>query len=162
YGYVYLFYLGFLALTVTLSWYCFSFIPSYDDSIAQYVQGKFFAEGKFYETHPLQQFFPVYLMVNTPEKWLSVWQPLHAFMLAVGHIVVTPWLITPAEGALTLVVIYLLARRCAGETNARLSVMLTLCCPFIFFMSSEFMNHATALLFGTLFLLGYMEMLASI
>jgi hypothetical protein len=148
----------FLALTITLSWELFMFRPSYDDSLVQYIQGKIYAQGEFFIKHPLQEFFQTKLMINTKEQWYSIWQPLHAFFISLGFRVGAPWIANPMLGGLTLVAIYFLARRVAGEKTARLAALLTLFCPFIFFMSSEYMVHATSLLFSALFLLFFFEM----
>jgi hypothetical protein len=147
---------------VSLSWYCFSFLPAYNDSIAQYVHAKFIAAGHLYgHSHPFREFFPVWLMINHG-KWYSQYQPLHVFILGLGTFFGTPWMVNPLEGALTLIAIYALTRRMYDEATARLAAALTLGCQFILFMSSEYMNHATALLFVTLFMLCYVETLARI
>ncbi len=148
----------FLALTISLSWYLFEFRPSYDDSLVQYIQGKIYAQGKFFITHPLQEFFVTKLMINGREQWYSIWQPLHAFFISLGFRVGAPWLTNPMLGALSLVAIYFLALRVTDEKTARLAALLTLLCPFVFFMSSEYMVHATSLLFSALFLWFFFEM----
>jgi len=153
---------AFLLLAVGLAWYCFSFQPCYTDSEAQYVQAKFMAEGHLYgQDHPLKEFFPVWMMVHDGGRWFSQYQPLHTFFLALGHRIGTPWLINPLEGALTVAVMFFLARRIDGEPTAKIAAALVLASPFVFFMSSEYMNHATSLLFTTLFLLCYVETLES-
>lgn len=141
-----------------LSWHCFSLLPAYDDSIAQYIHGKFLAAGKLYGKSPaLREFFPVWMMVNHG-KWYAQYQPLHESLLALGHLIDAPWIINPLEGALTVVLIYLLGRRVFGEGTARIAAALALVCPFMLFISAEYMNHASALLVSALMLYCYIAM----
>ena len=160
--YIIAIYAVFLAITVGLSYYCFHYIPGYPDSIGQYIHGKIMAGGHLYgQTPTLPRFFNFPMMVSDG-KIYAQYQPLHSAMLALGHLVGTPWLINPLEGALTVVLIYLLAQRIFGEATARMAGLLALVCPFMFFMSAEFMNHVTALLFTTLFVYAYVEMLEAL
>ncbi len=152
-------YTAFLLLTVFLSWHCFHFLPTIIDSISQYVHGKFIAEWQWVaESHTYRGFFPSGLMINDG-KWYSQYQPLHVMLLALGHVLHTPWLVNPLLGALTLVATYALARRIAGEATAHIAALLMLACPFVVFMSSEYMNHATSLLFTTTLMLCYVSAL---
>lgn len=152
---------AFLAAAVALAWYCFAFIPAIPDSTAQYLHGKFAAAGHpfFIPSHRLREFFPVWMMVNDG-RWYSQYQPLHQFLLALGHLAGAPWLINPLAGALTLLSTYALARRIYDEPTARLAALLTLGCQFMLIMSAEYMNHATALLWATLFIWCYVETLS--
>ena len=149
----------FLMIAVFFSQECFSHIPGYVDSIAQYVQGKFIAAGKLMGQSPaLPQFFPVPMSVSDG-KWYAQYQPLHSLLLGMGHMAGMPWLVNPLEGALTAVVSMLATRRIFDETTARIAGVLVLLCSFMWFMSAEFMNHATALLCTTLLIYTYVEML---
>lgn len=152
----------FLSLAIAISWHCFAFTPGHTNSIAQYVHGKILAQGHWFASHPLQPFFHISWMVNTPDRWYSIWQPMHAFMMALGHLIHAPWLINPLEGTATLVILYHLALRIYGSAIARLTVLLALGSSFVLFMSSEFMNHSTSLLFVSLFLLSYVSMLQNL
>ena len=152
----------FLAATVTLSWYCFDFLPSYTDSTAQYVHAAFVASGHLYGIagHPLHEFFPVWLMLHGA-TWYSQYPPLHQTLLGIMRLLDIPWLLNPLEGGLTLLALYAAARRAYGETAARIAALLTLASPFVLLMSSEYMNHASALLFTALLILSYGEWLIS-
>ena len=153
----------FLLIAVGLSWYCFAFQPALCDTTAQYVHGKFMAAGHLYwHTHPLDYFFPSSWKIVTNGRWYSPYQPLSIFLLALGHLVHAPWLANPLEGALTLVAVYALAKRVSDEPTARLAAVLTLGSQMLLFMSSEYMNHAGALLFSTLYLWCYIETVESL
>lgn len=152
----------FLGTTVFLSWYCFSFIPAYPDSLGQYVHGRYISMGHIaWPAHPFPMFFFTPMSIKDPMTWYSQYQPLHVLILGLGHYLRAPWMVNPTEGALLVVVIYALARRVFDEGTARIAALLALFCPFILFISSEYMNHATAALFSALFLLCYIEMLES-
>jgi len=158
-----LFYVAFLFITVTISWYCFSFLPAICDTDAVYVHAKIMAAGHLFgQVHPLHEFFPVCWERIIHGKWYTIQPPLFVFLLALGHLVGAPWLVNPMEGALTLVAIYVLTRRICDEPTARLAALLTLGCQMVIFMSSEYLSNAGALLFATLFFWSYVETLESL
>jgi hypothetical protein len=74
-------------------------------------------------------------------------------MLMMGILIDAPWIVNPLLGSLTVILIYFLGVELYGKTIGRLSAILGALSPFILFMSSEFMNHASSLFFFTLFLL---------
>lgn len=146
-----------LFIALGLGWYCFGFLPAIMDSTAQYIHAKYMAQGQVYGiTPPLSGFFPIWMAVNNG-KFFAQYQPLHIFLLSLGHRISAPWLVNPACASATLAVIYFLARSVFRESTARIAVALTLGCQFVLFMSSEYMNHASALLFTALFMLCYVH-----
>jgi hypothetical protein len=146
-----------LFMTLVLAWYCFEFQPAIMDSTAQYIHAKYMAQGLVYGiTHPMSEFFPIWMAVNNG-KFFAQYQPLHVFLLSLGHRLSAPWIVNPACSALTLAVIYFLARQVFRESTARLAVLLTLGCQFILFMSAEYMNHSSTLLFTALFMLCFVH-----
>lgn len=155
-----IFFLLFLGITLLISWHCFSFLPTYTDSMAQYVHAKFVASGHLFGIPrlALPEFFPVWLMVHE-DKWYSQYPPMHQTLLGIMYYLGMPWLHSPLEGALTLVLVYAIARRAYGEATARLAALLTILCQFVLFMSAEFMNHTTTLFFGTLMIFCYQRLL---
>ncbi|MBY0408169.1 MAG: glycosyltransferase family 39 protein, partial [Rickettsiales bacterium] len=149
--------LALLGITIGLSAYCFGLLPASVDSNAQYVQGKIFAQGKFYLPElPHRWSFPIWMMV-TKEKIFAQYQPLHSLLLAGGHLLGAPWLVNPLCAAITLAGVYFLALRIFGVRTARLSALLFLTSPFVLFMSAEYMNHASAMLCATFFMLCYVH-----
>ncbi len=149
-----------LGICIYLSWYCFDFHPAYTDSTAQYVHGKFVASGHLFYVipHALSDFFPVWMMVGGA-KWYSQYPPMHQTLIGIGHMLGAPWLINPLEGAITLAAVYGIAKRAYGESVARLASVFIWLSPFVILMSSEFMNHSSALLFTTLTIYSYGEWL---
>jgi len=148
----------FLAAAVTLSLVMFDGMPHIADTYSQYVHAKIMARGNLYEpTHKFPQFFHFQTMINENGKYFSGYPPGHIFMLAIGVFFHVPWLVNPLLGALSVGAIYLLTNELANRRAAYVAVALALTSPFILFMSSEYMSHATALLFLTLFIYGYIK-----
>ncbi|MDB4433312.1 glycosyltransferase family 39 protein [bacterium] len=149
---------AFLLLTAKISTSVFGGIPHIQDTEAQYVHAKIFARGSITApSHPIPQFFQMPLMMNRDGEWYSQFPPGHTALLALGHLAHAPWLVNPVLGSLAILAIYFLARETHGLRAARIAALLTLLCPFVVFMSSEYMNHASALLFTTLFVLFFVR-----
>ncbi len=147
-----------IVVTLALAWYGHAFLPIVFDSISQYVHAKFIAQGHLTgQSHPLREFFDFPMMINNG-KWYSQYPPLHPFLLALGHRIHAPWLINPLLGSATLVATFFLAQRAYGASEARLAALLVLVSPFFLAMSSEYMNHSTALLGSTLCVLCLLSM----
>lgn len=142
-------------LTNLISFYAFDHMPHIQDSVAQVFQGKIFAEGLLTApSPPLRDFFYYQHMINNGQ-WYSQYPPGHAFLMMLGVLAGAPWLINPLLGSVTIVLLYFLGKELYGDAIGRLAAVLGLFSPFILFMSSEFMNHATVLFLFTLFLLFY-------
>jgi hypothetical protein len=136
-----------------VSWLVFDHIPHVQDTVAQVFQAKLFAAGRLYlPSPPLPQFFDLMHVINDG-RWYSQYPPGHPLLLALGVLIRAPWIVNPLLGALTVIVIYRLGRELYDEPTARLATLLASLSPFLVFMSSEFMNHSSALLFTCLFLL---------
>lgn len=147
------------AMCAALSGLLFDHVPHVNDSINQYIHAKFVAGGHVsIPSHPLKEFFGSGWMINDG-RWYSPYSPGHVLMLALGHLAGLPWLVNPVLGALTVVAVYFLAEELYGAAVGRLSAALILLCPLIVFMSSTFMNHVTALLCTTLFMLFFLRAL---
>ncbi len=152
----------FLASTLTISYCCYHLLPVYTDTMAQYIHAKFVAAGYlyYYPSHPLKEFFPVWLMVNDG-KWYSQYPPMHQTLMGLFILLHASWLLNPLEGTITLAAIYAITRRAYGDNLARLTAILFLLSPFVLFLFGEYMNHASALMFATLLFYSYTEMLAA-
>ena len=131
----------------------FENIPHVQDSIAQLFHARIFAEGVLTAPSPPHREFFDYVNVINDGRWYSQYPPGHTILLTLGVLLGAPWIINPLLGALTVGVVYYLGKELYGEVIGRLSALLALLSPFILFMSSEFMNHSSALFFASLFLL---------
>lgn len=150
-----------VATTVFLSWYCYRFLPSIPDTVEQYMHAKVMAQGQWYGRAPVlawEGYFPSHLHIEPDGKWYSRYQPLHIFLISLGHRMSVPWLVNPMLAGLTLVAAYALAKRVYDEATARVAGCLVVCSPLILFMSSEYMSHVTAQLTSVVFVLCYIEM----
>ncbi|MEO0078065.1 MAG: glycosyltransferase family 39 protein [candidate division WOR-3 bacterium] len=158
-----------------ISFFVFEHLPHIQDSIAQLFQARIFASGRLYLPAPaFPDFFDYTHIINIPAqtghpasgfqvenwpgpggRWYSQYPFLHSFFLMLGVLVRMPWIINPLLGSLSVGAIYFLGREVYDETTGRLGAVLGVFTPFIFNMSAEYMNHASALLFTTLFVLYY-------
>jgi hypothetical protein len=162
-------------VTNLVSLLVFQHMPHIQDSIAQVFQARIFASGRLYlPAMPFPDFFDYTHVINIPGstghpasgfavegwpgaagRWYSQYPFLHPLLLALGVLVGMPWVINPLLGALTAPAIYLLGRELYDERTGRVAALLSCLSPFLFNMSAEYMNHTSALLFVTLFLLFY-------
>ncbi|MBI4514996.1 MAG: glycosyltransferase family 39 protein [Deltaproteobacteria bacterium] len=137
------------------SYFLFEHIPHVQDSISQVFQAILFAHGRVsLQPPPHPEFFEQTFVLSNP-RWYSMYPPGHAAVLALGAWLGTPWLINPVLGGLTAIAIYCAGKEIYGETTGRLAAGLVAVSPFVIFMSAEFMNHSSSLLFMSLFLLGF-------
>ncbi len=132
-------------VAVYFSGRCFERLPHVEDSIAQLLQGRIFATGHF-TAEPFQprEFFSFGFMVDA-ERWFAQYPPGHPLMLALGVLAGVPYLINPLLGALSIVLLYLLLKELEGKSFAGWGAWLLALSPFAIFLSSEYMNHSTAL-----------------
>jgi hypothetical protein len=147
-----------LCLTNLASAKLFDHVPHVPDGVTQLFHARILATGAFTARTPaLPEFFRYPHMIMT-DRWYSQYPPGHIFSLLLGVWVGVPWLVNPVLGSLTIALLYPLGKELYGESTARLSLLLGLLSPFVLFMSSEFMNHATALFTLTLALLFFARM----
>lgn len=157
---------SFLATALFLSYKLFGGIPHIQDSAAQYSYAKVLLnEWRFVmKAHPYQHFFPFengvingqyfsnfYSMDYFTDEFTFAAQypPGHSMLLAIGMLLGLPQLVNPFLGATNAVITYFLAKELFDQKTARIAVIFASVSPFILFMSSEYMNHATALLCTT-------------
>lgn len=145
--------------TNLISLFVFEHSPHVITGIAHVFHAKIFSAGElFIPSHPLKEFFdaPNDVMINNG-KWYTHFPPGHTFMIMLGLLLGIPWIINPLLGSITVVTIYYLGKNIYDEKTARLAALFGLLSPFLIFMSSEFYNHATSLLFATLFILFFVK-----
>jgi hypothetical protein len=151
-----------------VSWFVFFHLPQVADSVSQLFQARLFASGRLFLAPPrFPDFFdythiisisgqPGQTVQDWPGplgRWYSQYPFLHPLILTLGVLIKMPWVINPLLGAFGVVAIYFLGREVYDERTGRLGALLACVSPFIFNMSAEFMNHSSALLFATLFML---------
>ena len=128
-------------------------IPKGGDEAAYFFQSKIYAAG--YLAAPVPEvddpmaYFPFRHFIFRNNKWFIVYTPFHSLLMAPFTAAGAAPLLGPVEGLLTLLGIFFLIRLWAGETRARISVILLLLSPFFLFMTSTFMAHNTNLMLIT-------------
>lgn len=143
-----------LAVTSLFSWRVFQHIPHVHDSIGQFLQARIFAAGRITLPARFDDFFLHYdLVVNDGSRIWSQFPFGHSLLLALGMLVHAEWLINPLLGSAEIVVLYFLGKEIYDDRTGRIAALLGVASPFLLFMSSEYMNHASGLLFLSLFLL---------
>ena len=143
-----------LALTNLFSWRVFQHIPHVHDSIGQFLQARIFAAGRITLPARFDDFFFNYgLVVNDGSRIWSQFPFGHSLLLALGMLVRAEWFINPLLGSAEIAVLYFLGKELYDERTGRIAALLGMASPFLLFMSSEYMNHASGLLFLSLFLL---------
>ncbi len=149
----------FFLIANLISLLVFEHIPHIQDSISQLFQARIFATGRIHlPSPPFPDFFDYTHIINNG-RWYSQYPWLHSFILMLFVFLKIPWIVNPLLGALTVPLIYLLGKELYDEPTARLATILAVISPFLFNMSAEYMNHASALFFATLFLLYYFRTL---
>jgi hypothetical protein len=147
-----------LAAANLISWRVFQHIPHVEDSIDQVFQGRIFASGRI--TLPVglnDYFFSFTQIINDGAKMYAQYPFGHSLLLALGTLVHAEWLINPLLGSAEIIVLYFLGKEAYDETTGRIAALLGVASPFLPFMSSEYMNHASGLLFLSLFLLFFLR-----
>lgn len=144
-------------ITNLCSYFIFSHVPHVQDNIDQLFHARIFLKGHLTVTsHQYREFFDFTHNINNG-KWYSEYPPGHTFMLMLGLIIGMPWIINPILGSASIILFYLIAKEIFDEKTARLSALLGIFSPFLFFMSSEFFSHATALFYIALFALFFIK-----
>jgi hypothetical protein len=143
-----------LVLTNLISWFVFRHTPHVQDSVGQVFQGRIFASGRVTLPVRFDDFFTSYLqIINDGSRVYSQYPFGHSLLLALGTLMHAEWLVNPLLGSAEVVVLYFLGKELYDERTGRITALLGLSSPFLLFMSSEYMNHASGLLFLSLFLL---------
>lgn len=140
---------------VYFSHHCFGLIPHVEDSIAQLLQARVFALGHAAaEPFTPKEFFFFGFMVDF-DRWFSQYSPGHPLLLTLGVLIGYPHLINPLLGAIAIILFYFFMKNTDNANLARWGVWAMALSPYVIFMNSEFMNHATAL---TSSLLGWLAL----
>jgi hypothetical protein len=147
-----------LALTNLISWLVFQHIPHVQDTIDQVFQARIFASGRI--TLPARfddYFFSFIYVINDGVRVYTEYPFGHPLLLALGSLIHAEWLVNPLLGSAEIFVLYFLGKEVYDDTTGRIAAMLGVASPFLLFMSSEYVNHVSALLFLSLFLLFFLR-----
>jgi len=129
-------------------------VPRVQDSVAYLNQAKMLAAGRLWVPIPkIPEPFEFQFMTidRATGRWFCQYTPGYPAVLATGVWLGRPWLVSPIMAALTAWILYLTGRMIYGRAAGLLSAALAMVSPWLLFMSSSLMSHATALFFTTLF-----------
>ena len=137
------------------AYFLFDHLPHVTDSIVQIFHGKIFALGRLVApVPPLRDFFDFNpLMIWRTDRWYSVFPPGHSLLMMLGVLINSPWIINPSLGTFSVILIYFLGVEIYDQRTGRLASLFGAFSPFLFVMSSGFMNHGSGLFYTTIFLL---------
>ncbi|MFP3938671.1 MAG: glycosyltransferase family 39 protein [Thermoanaerobaculia bacterium] len=143
-----------LGVASGLSWLLFDFTPRIPTGIAHRFHAGILASGSLYaEAPPLPEFFYLATVVTDAGRWFSQFPLGHTSLVAAALKLGAPWIVNPLCGAAAVVLFYLLGRELFGERTGRLAAVFGVLSPFLVFLSAEFYNNASSLVFCTAFLL---------
>ncbi len=149
-----------IVTSLIVGYFVFNNLPVTSDSIAQYDHAKLLAQGMFsIPAHPFPDFFPLFGVIDTGERWYSQYQLGHLLPLALGHLLGIVWLVNPLMCGLSALLLYFIAYDNYRKNTARLTGFLTIFCAQWIYMASEYMNHNTTLLGCLLFVWGWLRLL---
>jgi hypothetical protein len=120
--------------------------PFSGDEYSYLLQAEIFARGLLRTPSPPHpEFFQLDHVVV--DEWVrSKYPPGTSALLAIGVALKVPWLVTPVEGALTLYLAWVGAKKLFGEADARATVLLLGGAPLFAFHAASFFSHtATSL-----------------
>ncbi len=139
-----------LPVTLWISFVILGPYPHVPDGYSYLFQAKLMAAGRVSTPDVLNRFFEIPWNVIHNGQVFSHYPPGWPALLALGVMVGLPAAINPLVGALTIPVTYLLVLELSDRRHARLCALFALLSPFFLFMSSNFLSHASCLLFTAL------------
>jgi len=145
-------------------------VPHVQDSVTYLFQAQTLARGRLYAPAPplatadaSAAFAQEFLLVRDG-RWFGKYPPGYPAVLAVGVRAGAPWLVNPLLAALTVALVYALARRLGGvgypAWPAALAALLLATSPFFVVMSGSLMAHPAELFWTALFLCAWTAALA--
>jgi hypothetical protein len=142
---------GVLAMLMCLI--AFSANPRNVDGFAQLFQARIFLAGRLWAPPPpadaIANFTTLHMIVG-PARWFSQYPPGQSVVLAAGLALGAWWVLNPLFAAGLVVATHRVARWCAGEATARLSIVLLCISPFVVAVSGSEMSHLPAAALGML------------
>lgn len=139
--------LGALALYSAVSQLVLSGKPLLIDEIIQVWQGRVLAGGNLAVPTPeFPEFSSAMHLVDYRGLRFGQFPVGGPAMLALGSLVGAEWMVGPAFGAMSVVLVWLLFRQVAGSPGVALGgTLIFMLAPFTFFMAGSHMNHVTVL-----------------
>ncbi len=134
-----------------------SFMNSADEHSC-YFLAECIKRGKFWATpHPMSEFFEAVHVGNKNGKWFSVYPPGWPLLMAAGLKAQILDYVNPALTIVSLIFIYLAAKKLFGSLIAAFGIFLAAVTPFFIFNGASYSSHASCLLMIGIFLYGYLK-----
>lgn len=152
--FIFCFCILFFLIMAGVSFFVLQTFPNSSDENLFLFHAKTFLQGKFWhDPHPRHEFFYSTNLVVKNGKWFSGYFPGWPLLLAGGMLIkIPPFLINPILGALSLWVLFALARRKYDDLVAVTAVCLFGFSAFFIFNGASYFSHTACSL---LVLLGY-------
>lgn len=135
--------------TVLFATLVFDGNPRNVDGFAQLFQARIFLAGRLWADSPpeIANFATLHMIVG-PERWFAQYPPGQSLVLAAGLALGAWWLLHPLIAGLFVAATYRVARWCADETTARLTLVLFALSPFVLAVAGSEMSHLAAAALG--------------
>lgn len=123
--------------------------PRSVDGFAQLFHARIFLEGRTWLPAPdeMASFGTLHMIVG-PERWFSQYPPGQSVFLAAGLALGAWWALLPVAAATFALATWRVARWCADEATARLSLVLACVSPFVVLVAGSEMSHLPAAALG--------------
>jgi len=123
----------------------FQDFPLSSDEFAYQFQAKTFALGRIVNPQPPRpDLFELRRVLIKDGIWVSQYPPGWPLLLCIAMIAGAPvWIVQPLVGSLSLIFIYLIARRLFGSSCALLSLFTVAASPFYLFNAGSYYSHTS-------------------
>ena len=123
-------------------------VPNVVDGITNLFQARTLALGKVWAPAPsIPAFFTEQYVLVHQGHWIGKYPPGWPFVLSIGVLFNTPWIVGPIMGAVGLFILYLIGREVYGRKVALVATVLGLTSPFLLFVNGSFFPHAATWVF---------------
>jgi len=150
-----------LLMVFVLSVFALKILQDFPNSADEYVylfQAETYASGYLYvDPPPMLKFFSFFHIINREGRYFGIFPFGYPLLLAIGIIIGTPWIINPILGALTIILIYLIARHLFSRRVAILACLLGFFTPFFILNSASYFSHSTCTFFLALTVYSYLK-----
>lgn len=147
-----------LLMTFILSIFALKVLQNFPHSADEYVylfQAKTYASGHLYvDPPPMLELFRFFHTIEREGRYFGIFPPGYPFLLSIGVIIGVPWIINPLLGAMTILLIYLIARHLFSRRVAILSCILGFLTPFFILNSASYFSHSACTFFLALLVHG--------
>lgn len=137
-----------VVLSAAASYVVLERVPHIDDSVSNYFQARYFADGRlFAPAPPDSDSFQMDQTVVRDGRWFGYAFPAWPAVLAIFVRIGVPWLANPVLAGIFLLLGHAFVRHRLGRGTANVTTLLMAVSPWLLFVSAEFMAHPTTNVF---------------